>query len=291
MRFLDEEYTAHPFYGVRRMCVAAQAAGWSVGVKRIRRLLRLMGLYAIGPKPNTSAPAPGHRIFPYLLRGLAITGPNHDITYIALSGGFAYLVAVLDWHSRYVLSWRLSVTLDVEFCLEALDAALEQARPQIFNTDQGSQFTSGAFTGRLLDAGIRVSMDGRGRALDNVFIERLWRSLKYEDVYPRGYDSVGSARQGIGAYLRFYNTERPHQSLGYRTPLEAYRASPPPVPPRGEAPAFQANENGFEAKKPLRPKGGMRDNSSVREPACSPDSGKKRPGEPPVHPGQKPGRT
>ena len=226
MRFLDREYTAHPFYGVRRMQVAATVAGWTVGVRHVRTLLRRMGLEAIGPKPGTSAAHPGHKIYPYLLRGLQIQAPNHvwstDITYIPLARGFAYLVALMDWFSRCVLSWRLSVSLDVEFCLEALEDALALARPEIFNNDQGSQFTCTAFTGRLLADDIRISMDGRGRALDNVFIERLWRSLKYEDVYPRGYETVAEARAGIGAYLDFYNNERYHQALDYRTPRDVY---------------------------------------------------------------------
>jgi putative transposase len=238
MRFLDEEYMQHPFYGVRRMRVAATNAGWNVGLRRVRGFLRKMGLEAIGPKPRTSDPQPGHKIYPYLLRGLQILAPNHvwstDITYIPLGRGFAYLVAVMDWFSRCVLAWRLSVTLDVAFCLEALDEALTKAQPAIFNSDQGCQFTSEIFTERLLSANIQVSMDGRGRALDNVFIERLWRSLKYEDVYPRAYDTVCEARLGIGAYLDFYNNRRYHQALEYRTPREVYAQAPPPPPQAGE---------------------------------------------------------
>lgn len=244
MLFLDKEYTAHPFYGVRRMRMAAISSGLSVGIRHIRRLLRQMGLEAIGPKPRLSIAAPGHRIFPYLLRGLTISSPNQvwstDITYIPLASGFAYLVAIMDWFSRYVLSWRISTTLDVGFCLEALEESLAGAKPEIFNTDQGSQFTSEAFTSRLLDAKVRVSMDGRGRALDNVFIERLWRSLKYEDVYPRSYDSPAQARSGIARYFRFYNHERGHQAMDYRTPWEVYAgAGSASLDQQKTAPAFK----------------------------------------------------
>lgn len=225
-RLLDEEYTRHPFYGVERMMRHLRGLGHPVGPKRVRKLLRQMGLSAVGPKPNTSKGNPGHKIYPYLLRGLAITGPNHvwstDITYIRLRDGFVYLTAVIDWFSRYVLSWRLSLNLDTTFCLEALSEALSVAKPQIFNTDQGSQFTSQEFTTTLESAGIRVSMDGRGRALDNVFVERLWRSVKYEEVYLKDYSSVWEAERSLAAYFEFYNLERRHQGIDWRLPFEVY---------------------------------------------------------------------
>jgi putative transposase len=226
LRLLDEQYTRTPFYGVPRMTAVLRGQGYTVNPKRVRRLLRTLGLMALFPKPRTSAGAPEHRVYPYLLRGVAIERVNQvwstDITYIRLRAGFVYLVAVMDWYSRYVLSWALSNTLEVGFCLEALEAALPCGPPEIFNSDQGAQFTSPAFTGRLAAGGVRISMDGRGRALDNVFIERLWRSVKYEEVYLQEYESVRDAHQGLGRYLGFYNTERPHQSLGYRTPGEVY---------------------------------------------------------------------
>ena len=226
MGFLDAVYTDYPFYGVRRMVVVAQRDGWDAGPKRVRRLLRHMGLHALYPKPDLSKPAPGHRIYPYLLRGVRVTKPNHvwsaDITYIPLRAGFAYLVAVIDWASRYVVSWRLSTNLDSSFCVEALDEALSHGRPAVFNTDQGSQFTSSAFTSILEDLKIAISMDGRGRALDNVFVERLWRTVKYEDVYLKDYQTPNEARQGLGKYLHFYNHERPHSALDYRVPAEVH---------------------------------------------------------------------
>jgi putative transposase len=228
MRLLDEQCTRYPFYGVPRMTAWLRSLGHRVGPKRVRRLLRQMGLMAIYPKPRLSAPAPGHRIYPYLLRGLDITGPNHvwstDITYIRMRRGFVYLVAVIDWFSRFVLSWRLSLTLEADFCLAALDEALGRGRPEIFNTDQGSQFTGAEFTGRLSHSGVLISMDGRGRALDNVFVERLWRSVKYEEVYLHDYETVWLASEGLGGYFDFYNHERLHQSLGWRTPAEVYHA-------------------------------------------------------------------
>lgn len=197
-----------------------------VNKKRIRRLLRLMGLEAIYPKPNLSQKNPGHRIYPYLLRRVPIVRVNQvwstDITYIRLSSGFVYLVAIMDWYSRYVLSWSLSVTMDVSFCVEALDEALRVARPEIFNSDQGSQFTSTDFTGRLEKAGIKISMDGRGRAFDNIFVERLWRTVKYEEVYIHDYTIVPMALEGFNRYFQFYNKERLHESLGYKTPEEVY---------------------------------------------------------------------
>jgi putative transposase len=191
--------------------------------------MRVLGVAAIYPGPRTTIPHPGHRVYPYLLRGMTITRVNHvwstDITYIRVRGGFVYLTAVLDWASRYVLSWELSNTLEGAFCLSALDRALRVATPQIFNTDQGSQYTSTDFTGRLLEAGVQISMDGRGRALDNIFVERLWRSVKYEEVYLKEYQSMAQAVEGIGAYFRFYNTQRPHQSLGNQTPGAVYAAT------------------------------------------------------------------
>lgn len=226
MRLLDEQYTRTPFYGRRRMREWLRRQGHDVNEKRVARLMAVMGLEAIYPRRRLSVPAPGHRIYPYLLRGVEIERVDQvwstDITYIRLRQGFAYLVAVLDWYSRYVLAWELAVTLDSEFCVAALEVALATGCPEIFNTDQGSQFTSETFTGPLLAAGIQVSMDGRGRALDNVFVERLWRSVKYEEVYLKDYVDPAMARENLAAYFRFYNFERPHQSLGYRTPAEVY---------------------------------------------------------------------
>jgi putative transposase len=227
MRRLDEQYTATPFYGVERMTAVLRREGLVVGHNRVRRLLRWMGLEAIYPKPRLSVPGgPEHRVYPYLLRGLRIDRPNQvwsaDITYIRLAHGFAYLVAVLDWFSRYVVSWSLSVTLDAWFCVQTLREALRLARPEIFNTDQGSQFTSGEWIGELHKAGVAISMDGRGRAFDNIFTERLWRSVKYEDVYLKDYGMADEARRGLGDYFGFYNTDRPHEALGYRTPAEVH---------------------------------------------------------------------
>jgi putative transposase len=227
MRLLDEQYTRTPFYGVRRMTWWLHGEGQSVNPKRVRRLLRTMGLEAVYPKPHLSQAAPGHRIYPYLLRGMTIGRPNQvwstDITYVRLARGFVYLTAILDWFSRYVLAWSVSNTLDGGFCVETLREALGQyGRPEIFNSDQGAQFTSEAFTEVLRSAGVAISMDGRGRALDNVFVERLWRSVKYEEVYLRDYAGVPAAVEGLGAYFDFYNGERPHQSLAYRTPQAVY---------------------------------------------------------------------
>lgn len=228
MQWLDEQYTATPFYGIRRMTAWLRSQGWAVNHKRVGRLLRQMGLDAIYPKPRLSQPAAGHVIYPYLLRGVPVARVNQvwsaDITYIRLASGFVYLVAVIDWFSRYVLSWAVSITMDVEFCVEALEQALRQSQPEIFNTDQGAQFTSVAFTERLKKGGIRISMDGRGRALDNVFVERLWRTVKYEEVYLHDYQTAQDARQSLGRYFGFYNGERLHQALGYRTPAAVYQA-------------------------------------------------------------------
>jgi putative transposase len=227
MRLLDAQYTATPFYGIRRMTAWLQTQGYRVNHKRVARLMRQMGIAAIYAKPKLSQATAGHTIYPYLLRGVKVTRVNHvwstDITYIRLHQGFVYLVAVMDWWSRYVLSWALSVTLDGQFCREALRQALSHgARPEIFNTDQGVQFTSSDFTGRLKHEGIQISMDGRGRALDNVFVERLWRTVKYEEVYLKDYTTVREARQGLEQYFTFYNHERLHQALGYRTPAAVY---------------------------------------------------------------------
>ena len=227
MALIDRQYLKTPFYGSRRMTAWLRIQGHQVNRKRVRRLMQVMGLEAIYQRPNTSKPSPGHKVHPYLLRGLEINRVNQvwaaDITYIPMARGFLYLVAIMDWHSRYVLAWRLSNTLEVAFCVEALEEALSKGKPEIFNTDQGSQFTSEAFTGRLLEQGIQVSMDGKGRCMDNVLVERLWRSVKYEEVYLKAYQNGTEARRGIGAYLAFYNQERPHQGLGYRTPGQVFQ--------------------------------------------------------------------
>jgi putative transposase len=228
MRHIDELFMAWPFLGSRRMTALLRAEGHRVNRKRVQRLMRKMGIAALGPKPRTTQPAPGHKVFPYLLRGLAIERANQvwaaDITYIPIGRGFLYLVAVMDWASRAVLAWRLSNTMDVSFCVAALEAALARfGRPEIFNTDQGRQFTSAAFTGTLAAAGVRISMDGRGRWMDNVMIERLWRSLKHEDVYLKGYADGREARAGIAEWIAFYNTRRPHQALGNRAPMAVWR--------------------------------------------------------------------
>jgi putative transposase len=271
MRRLDELFLAWPFFGSRRMTAMLRADGWIINRKRVRRLMRVMGLRALGPKPNTSKPAPGHKIYPYLLRDLVIDRPNQvwcaDITYIPMGRGFLYLVAIMDWTSRAVLAWRLSNTLDADFCVRALEEAMARfGRPEIFNSDQGSQFTSTAFTSVLQRAEVRISMDGRGRWLDNVFIERLWRSLKYEEVYLKGYADGREARVGIGSWFAFYNSSRPHQALADRPPMAVWRVGmtghlpenavdmtlPPPAaslddasasptcPPRPPQPAFDA---------------------------------------------------
>jgi len=226
MKLIDRQYLSTPFYGARRMAVWLRKERYSVNRKRIRRLMRVMGLSAIYRRPRTSKPGAGHRIYPYLLRGVDVTRPNQawasDITYIPMARGFLFLVVIMDWYSRLMLSWRLSNTLDADFCLEALREALHKGRPDIFNTDQGSQFTSGEFTGLLESHGVKISMDGKGSYSDNLFIERLWRTVKYEEVYLKAYQDGKEARAGIGEYLRFYNTQRPHQALGYRTPAEVY---------------------------------------------------------------------
>jgi putative transposase len=227
MRLIDEEYTRHPFYGSRKMRDWLERQGYAVNRKRVRRLMRKMGLVSVAPKPNTSRPAPQHKIYPYLLRGLDIERADQvwctDITYIRLARGFVYLTAVMDWYSRYVLSWEVSVSMEEEFCVSALESALRRhGRPEIFNTDQGSQFTGEAFTGVLKAAAVDISMDGKGRAMDNIMVERLWRSVKYEEVYLKDYESVGELTAALKQYFTFYNEDRPHQSHGGRTPAEVY---------------------------------------------------------------------
>jgi putative transposase len=230
MRRIDEQFLRTPFYGSRRMTACLARAGEPVNRKRVQRLMSLMGLEPVFPRPRTTTAAPDARVYPYLLRDRELTRVDEvwssDITYVPMRHGFMYLTAVIDWFSRYVLSWRLSNTLEGRFCLEALDEALARGRPEIFNTDQGSQFTSREYTDRLEGAGVAVSRDGRGRALDNVFVERLWRSVKYEDIYIKDYELVPELESGLGSYFWFYDEERPHQSLGYRTPGEVYRAGP-----------------------------------------------------------------
>ncbi len=230
MRIIDKQYTEKPFYGSRRMAVELTKLGHPVGRKKVRTLMEKMGLQAIYPKPRLSVPNPKHKKYPYLLRGMIINQVDQvwstDITYIPLANGFGYLVAVIDWFSRKVLAWEFSNLLDTEFCMKALNRALENGKPEIFNTDQGSQFTSREFTERLEIEGIRISMDGRGRALDNIFIERLWRSVKYENVYPKDYQSMRDARAGLGEYFEFYNKRRWHQNLDYQTPSAVYAGAP-----------------------------------------------------------------
>ena len=231
MGVIDRQYLETPFYGVLRMTAWLRRQGLWVGVKRVRRLMRRMGLEAIYPKPHTTIPAPENRRFPYLLKGLTVDHPNHvwciDITYVGLHTGWAYLVAIMDWFSRYVLSWELSNTLETGFCLSALERAMHRRRrPEIFNSDQGCQFTSEAFVGALEQAQIKISMDGRGRAYDNIFIERLWRTVKYENLYLQEYETMAEAAMGLRNYFEFYNQERLHQSLGYQAPAEVYQARP-----------------------------------------------------------------
>lgn len=227
MQLIDEEYTRQPFYGSRRMTVWLTGQGEAVNRKRVQRLMRLMGLEALYPKPKLSAPDSWHKVYPYLLRGVAIDRPDQvwstDITYVGLPNGFMYLAAVLDWFSRYVISWRLSNTLDGSFCLDLLDEALGLGKPEVFNTDQGAQFTARAWADRLESAGVAVSMDGKGRCLDNVFVERLWRTVKQEELYLKRYERVPWLQAGLKVYFPFYNEERPHQALDYRTPAQVYR--------------------------------------------------------------------
>ena len=244
MKLIDQQYLATPFYGSRRMAVWLKRQGRPVSRKRVQRLMRSMGLQAIYRRPRTSQPASGHKVYPYLLGGMEFTKPNQvwaaDITYLPMARGFLYLVAIMDWYSRYVLAWRLSNTLDADFCVEALEEALSKGRPEIFNTDQGSQFTGEAFTGLLEQYAPRISMDGKGRYTDNIFVERLWRTVKYEEVYLKAYSNAREAKAGLNAYFRFYNTQRPHQALGYRTPAEVFSCgsdtSPEQATERGWSP-------------------------------------------------------
>jgi putative transposase len=228
MRLIDQQYTVTPFYGSRRMAAWLQRQGYDVNRKRVQRLMRLMGIEALHPRPNTSRPNEEHKICPYLLQDVTIVRPNQvwatDITYIRMRHGFIYLVAILDWFSRYVVSWQLSNSLDRFFCLEALDTALATARPEIFNSDQGCQFTSNDFINKLLAADVRISMDGRGRCFDNIFTERLWRTVKYEEVYIHDYDDLTDAQTRLNRYWTFYNNERLHQALDYKTPREIHFA-------------------------------------------------------------------
>jgi putative transposase len=230
LRLLDEEYTRHPFYGSRKMTVWLRDQGHAVNRKRVQRLMRILGLIAMAPGPNTSKKHPEHTVYPYLLRGLSVVRPNQvwstDITYIRLAHGFVYLVAIIDWYSRKVLSWRVSNTMDVGFCVDCLTAALKQyGTPDIFNTDQGSQFTSDKWIAVLQEYSIKISMDGRGRALDNIFVERLWRSVKYEEIYPKNYVYIPELLLGLTEYFAFYNGERYHQALGYKTPDQIYQTA------------------------------------------------------------------
>jgi len=224
MNAMDHQYLSTPFYGSRRMRAWLGRQGQRVNRKRVQRLMRTMGLRAIYRRPRTSKPGPGHKVYPYLLSGMEITRPNQvwtaDITYIPMAKGFHYLVAIMDWYTRYVVAWRLSNTLDADFCVEALEEALGKETPEVFNTDQGSQFTGEAFTGLLKSHGVRISMDGKGRYADNIFIERLWRTVKYEEVYLKAYSGGREAKAGLDAYFHFYNYQRPHQALDYRTPAE-----------------------------------------------------------------------
>jgi putative transposase len=228
MRIIDEEYTRHPFLGSRGMKKYLRREGYRVNRKRVQRLMRLMGLASIAPQKRTSVPAPGHKVYPYLLRRMNIDRPNKvwcsDITYIRLKRGFVFLTVVMDWHSRYVLSWEVSVIIDDSFCVSALERALRRhPSPEIFNTDQGSQYTGSAFTGVLKDHGIKISMDGKGRVTDNIMVERLWRTVKYEDVYTKDYETVEELTAGLRKYFDYYNYARSHQSLGDLTPSEKYR--------------------------------------------------------------------
>jgi putative transposase len=226
MNEIDMMYTKYPFYGSRKITVELRKKGYQVNIKRVKRLMKKMGIRAIYPEPNTSCPDKTHHIYPYLLKGITISHPNHvwstDITYLRLKKGFLYLVAIIDWYSRYVLSWELSNTIDSFFCVTALQEALEISRPDIFNSDQGAQFTSNKFLRILLDQDIKISMDSKGRALDNIFVERLWRTVKYEDIYLKNYETVYEIYRGLKEYFYFYNYSRPHQSLRYKTPSEIY---------------------------------------------------------------------
>ena len=262
MRLIDEQYTRTPFYGSPKMTLWLRSQGHAVNRKRVARLMRLMGLSAIYPKKKLSVRNPEHRIFPYLLNDVEIARPDQvwcsDITYIRLRRGFIYLTAIMDWFSRYVLSWKVSISLDVDFCVAALQQALTQGKPEIFNTDQGSQFTSLAFTNLLLSAGVKISMDGKGRVFDNIFVERLWRTVKYEEVYLKDYQSVKEARENLAGYFEFYNRERFHQSLQNKTP-EQFRKDfneLGALPPNPQSLALSRSSGRIkkgQAEKPLRP--------------------------------------
>lgn len=223
---IDKEYTKYPFYGYRRITVSLQKKGYNINHKKVSRLMREMGLFGICPKRNLSKANKGHKKYPYLLRGVTISKPNHvwstDITYVHLKKGFAYLTAIIDWYSRYVLNWEISNSLENSFCINSLEKAYQYGKPEIFNTDQGVQYTANNFLSILIEKGIAISMDGKGRALDNVFVERLWRTVKYENIFLQGYEKMTELYQGLKKYFQFYNEERPHQSLSYRTPKEVY---------------------------------------------------------------------
>lgn len=230
LKLIDEEYTRHPFFGTRRMKIYLAGLGYPINRKQVQRLMRLLGLAGMAPGPNTSKAHPAHKIYPYLLRGVDVVRPNQvwstDITYIRLPTGFVYLVAIIDWYSRRILSWRLSNTMETSFCVDCLQEAIAHfGKPEIFNSDQGSQFTSDLFTGVLIEHGITISMDGRGRALDNIFVERFWRSVKYENIYLNGYGCMPSLLLGLTEYFAFYNEARPHQSLDYATPSKVYKTA------------------------------------------------------------------
>lgn len=237
MNEIRDIWEAYPFYGYRRIHAVLRRQGWQINRKCVYRLMKTMGIQALYPKPKTTIPSQEHKIYPYLLKDLEITKPNQvwatDITYIKMNPGFLYLIAIMDLYSRYVVSWRLSISLDTSFCLEALREALVSAKPEIFNTDQGSQFTSEKWTGVLHSHGILISMDGKGRCMDNIYSERLWRTIKYEEVYLKAYDTVKQARENLVQYMNFYNQQRPHQSLGYQTPAEVYYQNPQISTPDG----------------------------------------------------------
>jgi putative transposase len=259
MRLIDEEYTRRPVLGRRRMTRWLQTRGHAVNVKRVSRLMRVMGIAAIYPKPRLSTRCEKHPIFPYLLRGVAVERVDQvwstDITYVPMRKGFMYLAAVIDWRSRYVLGWRLSNTLDGTFCVDLLDEVLKRRKPEVFNTDQGVQFTARSFVSRLEQAGVQISMDGKGRALDNVFVERLWRTVKYEHLYVMGYETVPDLERGLKEFFGYYNRERMHQSLGYETPESVYRAGRRPASSRSAAnsPCLgEGRSRPTETKQPVR---------------------------------------
>ena len=257
MKQIDHQYLATPFYGSRRMKVWLGKQGRWVNRKRVQRLMRNMGLQAIYRRPRTSQPGPGHKVYPYLLGGMEISRPNQvwaaDITYIPMAKGFLYLVAIMDWYSRYVVAWRLSNTMDADFCVEALEEALGKGRPAVFNTDQGSQFTGEGFTGLLEEPGVRISMDGKGRYSDNIFVERLWRTVKYEEVYLKAYTDGREAKDGLEAYFHFYNNQRPHQALGYRTPAEVFNGESMQSDERSEERRWPASKALVDPEKTAGP--------------------------------------